>query len=378
MRVLHVAPSFARRDGGPSEVLRGLLPALSDRGISWTLVATDKGATPDDDDLRLDERTTAVRSRLLPRWTFAWGLRRPLRQAIVDSDIVHIHSVHTFPSSMAMSLARRHRKPYVLEPHGALDTYHLGKGAAMKRLYSRLIDRRGLRHLSAAVYSSTMEMNQGKQFLPTVPSYVMPLGVAQDLFDVPLAKNREPARILFLGRVTEKKRLDLVLKALSTPKLRSSNVKLVVAGPLDPRLEYDPSTLARELGVEPRVEFLGQVDSNTRSHLLSTSAAFVLPSEDESFGMAVAEALAAGCPVICSDHIGIAKRAADEGALVISELSESGLAGAIEAVLSDPHSSAEMAMRGRRYAHANFTWAIAAERISIAYDEVLAARAVGA
>jgi glycosyltransferase involved in cell wall biosynthesis len=370
VKIVHVSPSFARREGGPSEVLRGLMPALEARGVDWQVVTTDKGLTHSDEEFARNGRVHVAKSRYLKSWTFSLGILPLLIRSIKGCDAVHIHSIHTFPSSAAMMIARFFRKPFVLEPHGSLDSYHLRQGNAKKLLYSSLVDGRSLRQVSGLIYSSKMELEEGRAFLPNAPSFLMTLGVSRDLLDIPDNPSRSKSTILFLGRVTDKKRLDLLIEALATGPLKNTSSRLIVAGPIDPRLSYSPASLAVELGVADRIDFLGQVDSDERRKLLFESTVFALPSEDESFGIAVAEALAAGCPVVCSNRVGIAPEAAASGALVLSTLSASDLADHLSKVLISTPDQLKLSSRGRGFAADTFTWDRSAEQAIEIYSTV--------
>lgn len=365
LRVVHVAPSFARRDGGPSEVLRGLLPELVRQGMNVRLVTTDKGAEPADHDLEEHLPIDVVRARPPLSWTFAPAMVGPLWRALSSADVIHIHSIHTFPTTLAMILSRIRGVPYIVEPHGALDMYHISQGAAKKRLYTRVLDRWGTRKLSGAIYSSRREALEGSATLAT-DAILMPLGVDETLFD--LEREVGPGTtVLYLGRLAKKKRVDLAIRALAEPVLRQRGVELIVAGPLGDDLPYDPVALAAEIGVADRVSFVGPVGSERRRQLLASADVFVIPSEDESFGVALAEAMAAGCAAVASRETGFAPEAAEANALVVAPLTAAGIASAIDDALQHRD---ELGQRGRKYAYAHFRWVEAASAITATYERL--------
>lgn len=365
MKVLHVAPSAARRDGGPSEVLRGQLPALRRLGLDVRLVVSDKGMTLGDDDVRGHPDTLTLRSVPPRSLNLAAGTVPALRRAVAWSDVVHVHSVDTAMTSIALRVAKRIGRPVLLQPHGALDRYHRRQGSFKKSIYRSLIDADVLASISGAIYSSQREAEQGGEVLRATP-YMVPLGVDSSLFEV--QRDPQPGVILFLGRVTAKKRLDLVLEALAAPM--ATGLSLVVAGPVDPALHFDPARRARELGIENRVTFLGQVDERQRRDLLRTAAIFCLPSDDESFGVAAAEALAAGCPAVLSSEVGIAPAAATQGAAVITGRSAPELAEVLTSLLTENSAIAKISAAGRNYAASHFTWAESARAAHKAYESV--------
>lgn len=375
LRVLHVSPSYARKDGGPSEVLRGLLPALDSLGIEQTVITTDKGANASDSDFLHQHRVVAYRARPPYSWTFSPTMALGIFSGVRAADIVHIHSIHTFTSTLAMFACRWLKTPYLLEPHGALDKYHMDQGRVKKKRYMKFIDRGNIKHLSGIIYSSKRESDHGFLEMPKTPSHVVPLGVHKSLFEIIRqdAANRS-FEILFLGRVTEKKHLDLVITALATEPLLSTDCRVTVAGPIDSALTYDPIKLVKDLGVSDRVTFLGQVDANARQDLLSRASVYVLPSEDESFGVAVAESLAAGCPTVASANVGIAPDGAAAGALRFAPMSATALSEMLGDLLCDAKQLQDLGRTGRAYAASNFTWVNSATRFHGVYSEVLAAK----
>jgi glycosyltransferase involved in cell wall biosynthesis len=268
-----------------------------------------------------------------------------------------------------MIIARLTRTPFVLQPHGALDTYHLSQGEWIKKAYLRIVDGFGLGGARRAVYSSTMEAEEGQLTLRRLTPALIPLGVDPTLFDVPRKETGD--LILFLARVAKKKRLDLVLRAMAIPPLSQTGARLIVAGAIGSDLPYIPKQLVEKLGLESRVEFSGQVDRSARRHLLGEASVFVLASDDESFGVAVAEAMAAGCAVVASDHVGLAADAADSGALQLSSQDPVDLSKKIADLIESSAARALIGTAGRKFARDNFDWDGVAQKLESSYVDVL-------
>jgi glycosyltransferase involved in cell wall biosynthesis len=335
--------------------------------VTIAVITTDKGAEESDEDLLALCPVHVAHARPPYSWTFAPGVILPIWRAVSGADVVHIHSVHTFPSTVAMIIARLRRKPYILEPHGALDRYHRDQGAAKKRMYTALLDGWGLGKLGGVVYSSRREAREGSEVL-RAPAIFMPLGVDEALFDLPRKDDRSgQVNVLYLGRLAKKKRVDLVIRSLAEPPLANLDINLVVAGPTGDDLPYDPHDIAINVGVERRVRFVGSVDAAERRALLAAADVFVIPSEDESFGVALAEAMAAGCAPVATRETGFAAEAAEHGALALAELTPSGVA---QATAEAVHRRDELARAAREYASERFRWREAASALCDAYTEV--------
>jgi glycosyltransferase involved in cell wall biosynthesis len=109
---------------------------------------------------------------------------------------------------------------------------------------------------------------------------------------------------LFLGRIHPKKGCDLLLTAFAQVAARDPGLLLVIAGP-------DPDNLRQDLlGTVPDVDparevWTGMLTGNAKWGAFRAAEAFVLPSHQENFGIAVAEALACGTPVLISNKVNI-------------------------------------------------------------------------
>lgn len=375
VRVVHVIPTVARSSGGPAEVIRDLLPRLLRDGISPILVTTDKGNSSEDADITHWPYARIVHGTLVPRWTFSPGIVPRLWSEIGNCDIVHVHSIHTFPTTMALLIARLRGRPAVLQPHGALNRYHLRQGKLHKLLYLRLVDKFGLGSVRAVIYSSDVEASDGAAVLAGLPSWKLPLGVDESVL-TGVRRQSAPPQILFLSRLARKKRVDLFLRALATSPLVQVDFRAVVAGPIDGDLPYDPQELAAELGVDHRVTFVGKVGKRERAALLGESDIFVLPSDDESFGMAVAEAMGAGCAVVCTPNVGIAWDARAEEAVELVSQSPESISKAIASLIADAPRRTELGTRARLFVMQNLDWDVISSGLISRYENLLLNRPV--
>jgi glycosyltransferase involved in cell wall biosynthesis len=125
--------------------------------------------------------------------------------------------------------------------------------------------------------------------------------------------------LLFLSRINPKKGCDLLLQAFAAIAPAHPNLHLIMAGP-------DPSDLRKELqpivdqaGLNHRVHWPGMLKGDAKWGAFAISDAFVLPSHQENFGIAVAEALACGRPVLISDQINIAPEIEADGCGIVEQ-----------------------------------------------------------
>lgn len=373
MRVLHVTPSVARRDGGPSEVIRGLIPALRSLGIDANVATTRKGLGDADSDLGEVDWIHLEQSQGPSNLTYSRGLAEHLQSSIGGYDLVHVHGLQSYVGTQAMRTARLQRVPYIVEPHGALNAFHWSRNNLRKRAYRVVFDAKNWHGLSAVKYSSRTEEVQGQRVLPELPSFVIPLGVDESLFDVERnVPTVGPPLILYMGRITKVKRLDLLLQSMLEDPLTQLGARLVVAGEDDGTLGFNPVEYARTNGLEHRVQFVGTVGARRRAELFSQATIFCLPSRDESFGLAVAEAMAAGLPAVVGENVGLAADAAASGALLTASQDPVNLAACIAKGISDAQILGDNA---RRYASEKFSWSNAALLTASAYASTIQTQA---
>jgi phosphatidyl-myo-inositol dimannoside synthase len=164
------------------------------------------------------------------------------------------------------------------------------------------------------------------------------------------------------GRLIRRKGHDLVIRALPLldPKLSGTRYRIVGEGPERARLE----TLARELGVAERVEFLGSVPDAELPSFYASLDVFVMPSREEArsghaegFGIVYLEAAVHGVPSVGTLTGGIPEAIADgvTGRLVAAENVEE-LAGALSGMLGDLEATAELGCAARERAVQEFSW----------------------
>ena len=127
---------------------------------------------------------------------------------------------------------------------------------------------------------------------------------------------------MYLGRITQKKRLDLLINAIALLKLKTSKpFKLVICGTGSKKLMEDTKTLAINLNVHENIEYQGWVSGEKKSLIMDDSDCFVLTSHDENFGIAIPESLSHGLPCILSSKVATSKVVSDfKAGIVVDSL----------------------------------------------------------
>jgi glycosyltransferase involved in cell wall biosynthesis len=180
--------------------------------------------------------------------------------------------------------------------------------------------------------------------------------------------------ILSLGNLTHLKGHHLGIRAFARAAVSNARYVIVGDGPERERLR----ALAKRLGVANKVTFLGRVERNRVVGLLSRAEVTVHPSIYESGGLACAESLAAGVPVICLDGSGPAQQVAGDCGFIVSRQSPgqavADMATAIQRLLSDRQLHQAMSVNARARAVGQLAWANKAAAISDIYEEAILSR----
>ena len=374
MKVLHVIPSLSPIYGGPSFSTRHMVEALAALGVDLHVASTTANGRSESR-MPLDRPVVdgGVRYFYFPRqhpksWTFSWPLTRWLAQHAHAYDVLHVHALFSYPTLPACWAARRTGVPYVLSPHGTLDPWSLRFRAWKKAPYLRVLERRNLLGAAAVHAVSSQEQRAVEALGLPIRAVTIPHGVnAPAIRDAEGRRRRSPAtddavNILFLSRLHPKKGLELLLEAVEalTGKL---HLRLVVAGDGDAAYVKRLQARSGSARLKKVVSFVGFVDGAEKERLLQEADLFVLPSYDENFGMAVAEAMSESLPVVVSEHVALADQVTAAGAGIVVPCDAGKLAQAIDMLARNQGLRHRMGTAGRRLVEAEFSWSEVGKRL---------------
>lgn len=385
MRVLHVIPSVSDLRGGPSYAVRTMERALLAQGVQIELATTD-----DDGDraflkkpLNLWVREDGAVRRYFHRstrfymcsWTFARWIVRHAR----DYDLLHIHALFSFTSTVAAWAARWHGVPYVIRPLGVLNRYGiLNRRPYLKKLSIRILEAPILRRAAAVHFTSAAEAREAADLNIRLRSVVIPLaldrGVAQNMLDLAtILPEIEGKRIvLFLSRLDAKKNVIALIRAFAGLVRRHADLQLVIAGTGDKEYERVLRREVDRLGIGRSVTWTGFVRGVYKSALLQKAEVFALPSFSENFGIAAAEALAAGLPCVVGHGVALSEAIVRAGAGVAVGQSPDEIEAGLLHVLDSRERRADMATRALALAQSEFSDIVMGERLHQFYKALLA------
>lgn len=379
LRVLHVIPSVAPQDGGPSSAVIGICRALIAEGREVEIATTDAdGAGRLRVALHRRVEYEGVPTTFFPRRAsvaFKWSpaLAAWARDGVRAYSVVHVHGVLSHAPLAAGRACRAASVPYLVRPLGTLDPWSLGQKAWRKRLLLRLGGRALLDGAAALHYTSAEECRRTESGLGPLPrGVVIPIGVGDEYFAVqPVA--HEPPRLLSLGRLDAKKGLDRLIAAFHRLAGRPDvpRWRLTIAGEGAPSYVAALQALARRGAAADRIDFAGWVSGAAKHALLASADLFVLPSYQENFGIAVVEAMAAGLPVVVAPGVNLSSDIHAAGAGWVAGLEETRLIAVLAEAMRDADARRRRGAAARRYAEA-FRWRGIARQLTAIYDALAA------
>jgi glycosyltransferase involved in cell wall biosynthesis len=359
--VLHVTPygADAWGYGGIPRLSSALARGLAARGHSVTICTTDAYdaerrlphappvprrrpwapmSTPEQVTIRvfpnLSNRLAYHQQLFLPM-----GLSRFLRDHARSFDVAHLHACRNLPGVIAARHLTNAGIPYLLAPNGTAP--NIERRRLAKRAFDVCFGQRVLDGAARLLAVTEAERHQLADLgVATRRIRVVPNPIELDEFTPAPVRGRFRARlraagplIVFLGKLTPRKRVDLLIRAFAT--LADKTATLAIAGN-DMGGGAAAHAVARDAGVSFRTTFLGLVSGRDRLELLADADVVVYPSEHEIFGLVPLEALLAGTPVIVANDSGCGEVVSATGGGLVVPGSVTALSAALGEILADP------------------------------------------
>ena len=326
MKILHVTSSLDPRGGGVAEAIRQIAAALVRAGHETEIATLDAPGAA-----WLKDFPCPVHALGPSRtsYQYAPGLTPWLRTRRDDFDAVISHGMWQYHGFAAWRACRGARSPRFVYAHGMLDPWFkrtYPRKHAKKWLYWSLAEYWLLREARAVFFTCEEEKRLAREsfWLYRAHEAVAPLGIEEPagsaerqvaLFHDAYPSLRGRRFLLFLGRVHPKKGVDLLLEAAGARG--PDSLPLVIAGPGEAEFV---AGLRAPAGSGPEAPlWTGMLTGDLKWGALRAADAFILPSHQENFGLAVVEALACGTPVLISDKVNIWREIVADGAGLVAD-----------------------------------------------------------
>ena len=342
-KVLHVIGSMDPKSGGPCQGLRNIIPSMRLQGFGNEVITMDAPniGVVSSDDFPLYQLGPAKNP-----WRYSPQLMPWLKSNLERFDIVIAQGLWLYPSYAAWRAVTRHRArlrqrspAFLVMSHGMLDPWFQRDSSRRLKalrnwLYWKLVERNVVNGADGVLFTCKQELLLARESfrgyrpareinvgygVPEPPAYSNEM---TDAFCKLRPQSKNNSYLLFISRIHPKKGVDLLLRAFArftqAAERNGANIPdLIVAGPTDSAYSQSMISLAKTLnltvqigatrvdGSGPIVHFPGMLQGDAKWGAFYGCDAFVLPSHQENFGIAVAEALACSKPVLISNQVNI-------------------------------------------------------------------------
>jgi glycosyltransferase involved in cell wall biosynthesis len=353
MKILHVVSSMNPKQGGVSQAVKSIINSISAFGVHNEIVCLDSHDAP-----HLIDSEIVIHALNYGKgpWQYNNRLKNWLLANLSYFDVVIVHGLWQYPAyavrkalkslgsgSSVITLPR-----LFVMPHGMLDPYfQRAPGRRIKairnQIYWKFVESKLVNECESLLFTSQEELHLASTgFKPYAPKNAVVVGMVveppplymdkmKDEFNEACPGINNAPYLLFLSRIDEKKGVDLLINAylnvLRKTEENTENIplagllpKLVIAGPgLDTAFGKKMKAIVdvnREL--HQMIIFPGMLTGDAKWGAFYNCDAFILPSHQENFGIAVVEALACAKPVLISDQVNIWREINEAGGCYVS------------------------------------------------------------
>jgi phosphatidylinositol alpha-mannosyltransferase len=372
LRIVQVCPYSWDVPGGVQVHVRELSAHLRERGHEVRILAPGRRSGKRDDAWIVGRAIPVRGNGSVARISFGPQVAMVVARALKEArpDIIHVHE--PLVPSVSMHAVLNANVPVVATFHSNVGRERMSSvwfklAAPMVRPVWNRIARR-IAVSDAARHSVTSRMGDDELL-------IVPNGVNVERFAAAKAAKLSAGRhLLFVGRLEERKGFRIAVEAFAQLAGAYPDLRMLVVGDGSERDAVDDL----EPSVRSRVEMLGRVDDDRLASYLRAADLYIGPATGgESFGIVLAEAMAAGLPIVASDISGyrdVARNGVE--ALLVPPGDPAALVAAVRKMLDDPQLAKSLGGAGAKRAH-DFAWDTVAERLVQVYREVLGTRHAG-
>ena len=366
MRVIHTIPTIHNEAAGPSYSVMRLCEAEFQAGIDVTLATLNEI----EGDLSHSFVKTFPRgfgpSRLGRSPEMQKWLKAQTSHGRVD--IVHNHSSWMMPNIYPGKVCKTSETPLVFSPRGTLSSWAMESGSLVKKFFWPLLQKPVLEIAHCFHATAISEYEDIRRLGFKQPVAIIPNGI--DLPVVRTIRSSSSRTLLFLGRIHPVKGLDMLLPAWQVLQSRFKDWRLKIVGPDSRGHLKEMKTLSSNLSLE-RVEFCGAIYGEEKFQAYADADLFVLPTYSENFGMAIAESLAMGTPVVVTKGAPWAELENMQAGWWIDINTES-LVSALDVAMSMSHQELSfMGQNGREWMAVEYSWPKIGNQMLQTYDWIL-------
>jgi glycosyltransferase involved in cell wall biosynthesis len=356
VRIVHITPFYTPVVGGVEEVVRRIAEYMMLRGYEVFVVTYNRLRSSGVSAQPRQEVINGVHLiRIKPDFTWSYGTYSSELPEVIRGlkpNIVHVH-VWRHPHVIQMARLRRESR-FKAIIHGHAPFHRLNQLGLITWAYHRLFDMFGrsyLRSYDRYIALTRHEAEKVRRLKLSNKVITIPNGIKEDKCVVN-ENTKKDYEVLYLGRISRSKNLNLLLKAMTYVAENVKEAELILAGP-DEGLVKNIINYARKRGM--RVRYLGQVSEEEKHRLYVESTIYALPSLYEPFGITLLEAGIHGIPAVITGEGGQLYAAPPNKTSLWAKPNPKDYAEAITTLLTDKKLREKLSHGAREWAQ-QFTW----------------------
>lgn len=362
MKILFVTPYFAPAwsYGGPVKVVYDLARHFQQQGHRVVVATTDVL----DRDHRHNQRQgdidgikvlyfPNVSNSLAFRFNAYWprGFTAWAHQHLAEFDVIHCHDLFTWQNIVIARLAPKLRRPFFIQPHGALNSFRISSRLTWAKWLFLKIFSNVLGKAQAIFVSTAAEKDEEIAAInPAYPTKTIVVPNGLELTQLSMATKNSPVRseyglqpdelfLLYFGRIQYIKGIDIALRGLALiPNVRW---KFVIIGRDDGALS-ELQRIVTENHLSDRIQFIGPVFGQQMNKILRSADVFLFTSRSEGLPMAALDACAAQLPLVFSAPCNVPEIAAHGAGIQLPTNTPTSVAAAVSALAAHPTQLAQM------------------------------------
>lgn len=291
MKIIHYIPSIDRMAGGISTYMQVLAKPLGTMAEVHIMTHASENPLPMEN----------CKVHDIPRYRPFSGVWKKTVVDLLDSvrpDIVHVNCCWTPDCAMIQRLAQKRGYKVVLTPHGMLEPWIIKRHYWTRKVPALWLYQKAAVQRANCV-QATAESERDNLLKLGYNSNIKVVRLGIDAESIEMKRSWKKSRqILFLSRVHVKKGINFLVEAADVLRNELQGYKILVAGEGDADYVEAMKRMICDRGLQDIVKLIGGVYGDEKWRLFQTSDFFVLPTHSENFGLAIAESLASGTPVI--------------------------------------------------------------------------------
>lgn len=359
LKIAHFIFSIDKESGGTTVYMQLLADALADS--CEIIVVTDIPINPAE-----IENVRIVPFNLSLKRLFK--LKKEFRSFLTKEkpDFLHVNGIWNVPNSIIQAVAESLGIPVLITPHGMLEPWILNRNSWKKKLALRLYQKKALQNAVCIHTTADMELGNLRKFDFLKSFAFIPNGINIKQIEQKQTLP-EVKQILFLSRVHVKKGIDILIEAFAQVK-NKSGWEVVIAGDGEEKYIEELKGIAKKLGLEDKIKFIGPVYGSEKFDYFRRARIFALPTHCENFGYVVAEALACGTPVVTTKGAPWSVLEETNSGLWI-DIGVRPLVAALDKLMAlDDDELVQMGENGRRLVETRFTTKVFGEQMKSLYN----------